>query len=127
MKFRILILLFFCCGISYSQTDLKLKKRNFGVYTGAIPTYKFDSGEDLITVDETKLTLELQKDFVELQIGNEKMRGSYYILFEGSAYFVLEAKMEGQDVPERIVVYKKDRKLVREGIYPQPNAVLIKE
>jgi len=34
--------------------------------------------------------------------------------------------MDGQLAGERIVVYKKGKKISRDGLYPQPNAFLYK-
>jgi len=45
-------------------------------------------------------------------------------MFEGKKYFLLYVKIEEKLAGERIVVYKKGKKISRDGLYPQPSAFL---
>ena len=102
----------------------RLKSKYFGTYAGKINSYKMETAGYLMDVAETKIKINLRAKDLTLTIGNSVNTGSYTILFEARDYFVLEAKMVGQTIPERIVVYKKGKKMSRDGLFPQPNAVL---
>ena len=60
----------------------------------------------------------------QIQIGKLTTHGDFEVLFEADDYYVLDATMENQSVGERIVVYKKGKKISRDGLYPQPSALL---
>ncbi len=103
-----------------------LKKRHFGRYEGSVPAYVMDSGKDLINIGSSLIIIDLREDFLTMTIGSNSARGSYSILFEGDNYYVLDCKMDGQLGTERIIVYNRGNKISRDGLYPQPSAMLIK-
>lgn len=107
-----------------AQKPIDLKKKYLGYYEGTIPSFKMDSGEDLITVMETAIRVVIAEDKVTIEIGKNKTSGSYSVLFKGDGYWVLDCRMEDQLAGERIVVFKRGKTITREGLYPQPNAVL---
>jgi hypothetical protein len=39
---------------------------------------------------------------------------------------LLDCKINGQLANERVVVFKKGKKISRDGLYPQPNTILLK-
>ena len=49
------------------------------------------------------------------------------VMFEAQKYFLLDVKIEGQLATERIMVYKRGKKLSRDGMYPQPVTELRKK
>jgi len=104
----------------------KLKKKYFGTYEGEINSFQLDSGKDLVSVDSTGVSVEIGDSTVFITIGKNLLRGKYTVLFEAKTYFLLDCRMDGQLAGERIVVYKKGKKISRDGLYPQPNAFLYK-
>lgn len=86
-----------------------------------------ETAGELMTVSETPIKIDLQDLNVSLTIGKTSYKGSYKILFETADYFLIEAKMEGQEIAERMMIYKKGKKMSRDGLYPQPNAILFKD
>lgn len=107
-----------------AQKPIDLKNKYLGYYEGTIPSFKMDSGEDLITVQETPIKIVISEEKVSIEIGQNKISGSYTVLFKGDGYWVLDCRMEDQLAGERIVVFKKGKTITREGLYPQPNAML---
>jgi hypothetical protein len=105
-----------------------LKKKYFGTYTGEIASYYLDGGDEIIQVSscQIKVTLQANGSFFQ-EINDQKRTGSWSVFFETDRYIVLEVKIEGQEILERIQVFKKGKKLIREGIFPQPNALLNKQ
>lgn len=116
------IILFLSCVslVSFGQQEISLKKKYFGKYRGTISAYQYESDNRLINVAESEILIDLFKEEITIKIGKNENRGSYEVMFEADDYFLVDAKMEGVLATERILVYKKGKKLGRDGMYPQP-------
>ena len=122
---RIVFFVFFFFPLFITaQKHIDLKKRYFGSYEGEIPSYMLDSGKDLIDIDPSPIKVLITEKTVELEIGREKLEGTYSVMFEGDKYFLLDCKIKNQLAGERIVVYKRGKKISRDGLFPQPNTFL---
>lgn len=126
MTRSILFLLFFLLVLLSAQKTIELKKKYFGTYEGKISSFQMDTGNDLFAVDSTAIQIEITDKRVVFTIGLNKFEGTYYVMFEAKKYFLLDCRIDGQLAGERIVVYKRGRKISRDGLYPQPNAFLYK-
>lgn len=120
------ILIFF--GVLFFQltASAQLKKSYYGKYVGNIPAYEINTGMEKIRIAPAEIEVRLSAGELALRIGTQEWKGSWEVLFEAGSYFVLNCKLENQLAPERIIVYKKGRKISREGIRPQPDAMLVK-
>lgn len=107
-----------------AQKHIDLKKKYFGVYEGKISSFQLDSGKDLIEVDSSQIIISISEKTIDFTIGKEKLNGTYSVMFEGNKYFLLDCRIENQLAGERVVVYKKGRKISRDGLYPQPSTFL---
>ena len=116
--------LFHLCSLA--QEEITLKKKFFGLYTGEIPKFQLDSGNEIVDIDSSKIAISITKDSISFIIGHSKRQGVYSVLFEGDNYFVLECPIDESIVNERVVVYKRGKRISRDGLYPQPNAFLYK-
>jgi hypothetical protein len=120
------ILICIACFLSVT-TFGQLKKNVLGVYTGTISGYEINTGQQFLQVAATPVEVQITKDSLFVQIGVARLRGTHEILLDKSDYYVLVGTMQGQLANERIVLYKKGKKLSREGIQPQPDAMLTKK
>jgi hypothetical protein len=109
-----------------AQQPIELKKKFQGTYEGAIPAYQLDSGKEIVDVDLTPIQIQITDKNIFLQIGKNKLSGTYTIMFEAKTYFLLDCRIENQLAGERIVVYKKGKKISRDGLFPQPSVQLEK-
>lgn len=107
-----------------AQKKVDLKKKYFGNYEGKVSSFKLDSGKDLIDVDSTAIQIQISESKVQFTIGSNKLEGTYHVLFEAKKYYLLDCRINNQLAGERIVVYKKGKKISRDGLYPQPGAFL---
>lgn len=124
---RLLLVLFVVVPIiGLSQKPIELKSKFLGVYEGKIPSFLMDSGKDLLTVEESPITIEITEEGILLAIGSNKITGKYTVMFEADKYFLLDCKINGQLANERVVVFKKGKMISRDGLYPQPNTILLK-
>jgi hypothetical protein len=119
------ILLVFLLFFAF-HASAQLKKSYLGKYAGEIGSYEINTGQELFNVEPVAIRVQIARDSLALQIGHRSFTGPYTILLETHTYILLEALLRGQIAPERIVVYKKGRKISREGIKPQPDVVLKK-
>lgn len=122
------ILIFLLIGfLAHSASaQIKLKRKYYGTYEGQINGYKFDAGQKLVEVNSVPIQIEINSGYLTIQIGKLTTKGNFEILFEADEYYVLDATMENQYVGERIVVYKKGKKISRDGLYPQPSTLLFR-
>lgn len=102
------------------QKELTLKRKYLGKYKGEIPSYNIDTGEKIMKVSSTAIYIEIEKDSIWITVGNNKNQGTYEVMFKAQTYYLLDCKMENQLATERIMVYKRGRKLSRDGLFPQP-------
>lgn len=130
MKFRYLILILCLIApyVSKAQTKVsELKNKHFGQYVGEIPAYNYVVDTSTIEVDLTPIEIDIKSNSIEMTIGKLQRKGSYHILFKGKNYYVIDAYFEKEAVSERIILNEKDKTIIREGMYPQVNAVLRKQ
>ncbi len=123
----ILFVFLLLSNFGFTQSKLTLKKKYFGSYKGEIPSYSFNSNDTVIEVGATVIKINIRAKDIQFEIGQNAISGSYSILFEANNYFLLECKMPNQVVTERVMVFKKGKKISRDGLYPQPMAFLKKE
>lgn len=110
-----------------AQKKIDLKSKFYGTYSGLISSFQLDSGKDLVDVDSTKIDVTITESNVLIKVGKNELKGTYYVMFEAKKYFLLDCRIENQLAGERIVVYKKGKKISRDGLYPQPNSFLYKQ
>ncbi|TNE76885.1 MAG: hypothetical protein EP333_01895 [Bacteroidetes bacterium] len=113
-------------SLSWSQKEISLKRKYFGKYKGIVSSYTYKEANKLIEVSETTIYVDLFKEEIRIKIGANEMTGSYVVMFEANDYYLVDAKMEGSIVTERIIVYKKGKRIGRDGIYPQPVSELMR-
>jgi hypothetical protein len=103
----------------------KLKKKYFGKYEGEIGSYTIDSGTDLLQIQKSSIEIEFKANGTLTQkIGKLTKEGSWKLFFEADDYFVFDVTFSDQAMSDRILLYKKGKKISREGITPQPSSIL---
>jgi hypothetical protein len=127
MKNVLFLFSLFLCSIALSQKPIELKKKYLGSYTGTIATYKLDTGEDLVDIEREKISVLIETNTVQFKIGRNTLSGTYTVLFEAKKYYVLDCIIPGRLAGERIVIYKQGKKISRDGLFPQPSAMLSKD
>ncbi len=103
-----------------AQKEIKLKRKFLGSYKGMVPAYEINTGEELIPVGETPIYVSITKSDISVTIGNREITGTHNVMFEADSYFLLDCEMTNQLANERILVYKRGKRLSRDGMFPQP-------
>lgn len=121
---QLLLLLFL--AISLFGSGQTLKKKYFGTYEGTIPGYSMDIGADVVDVKPVMIIIELNGPTLVQSIGKTVQRGTYTVNSSERGTFTLLFTPENSLVTETITLYTKGKRLVRNGVYPQPAAELKK-
>jgi hypothetical protein len=114
-------------NFGFSQSTTSLKKKYLGSYIGEIPSYSFNAEDGQIDVAATSIKIIIKAKEINFEIGKKAYQGTYNVLFEANNYFLLDCEIPNQLATERIMVFKKGKKISRDGLYPQPMAFLKKE
>ena len=124
MRFCLLLLIFVC---SFKGISQEIKKKYLGVYSGEVPSYALELGEEIFQVQAAAIEIQLNAEgTLTEKIASKESKGTYQWIKEDKNAIYFEARLEGQFIPESYVLYKKDKRLERRGIYPQPDVFLKK-
>ncbi|MNK05376.1 hypothetical protein D3C87_232560 [compost metagenome] len=120
-------LLFFILICSFSGSSQEIKKKYLGVYSGEIPSYALELEQEVFQVQSSVIEIQLQPAGIFLEkIASQVKKGTYQLIKEDKEGMYFEIRLEEQFIPESYVLYKKDKRLERKGIYPQPDVFLKK-
>lgn len=124
MRFCLLVLILIA---SFSGISQEIKKKYLGTYSGEIPSYALELGEEVFQVQTAAIEIQLNAEGILIEkIATKELKGTYQFLKEDKNAIYFEGKLDGQFIPESYILYKKDKRLERKGIYPQPDAFLKK-
>lgn len=123
MRFLLSISFLLIMFVGISQKPLKKKYR--GNYVGSIPSYSVFVGEQPLIISKTDISIFLDKTTITMQVGKISYEGLLYWSIENNE-IIINARIEGLSVPEKISVDLKTKEMVRIGRSPQPNSKLLK-
>lgn len=125
MRFCLLLLVLTC---SFGANSQEIKKKYLGVFIGEIPSYALEVGQEVFQVQSTPIEVQLRPEGIVVEkISLKEVTGTYQFIKEDKNGIYFEAKLDGQFIPESYILYKKEKRLERKGIYPQPDIFLKKE
>tara|TARA_B100000674_G_scaffold494174_1_gene518123 strand:- start:395 stop:787 length:393 start_codon:yes stop_codon:yes gene_type:complete len=122
MKICVLI----CFFISAVLCNAQVKKKDQGTYKGLIPEYKINTSQELISVDSCTIQIKIEKNTCHIKLDNLKYEGTYKLTKKDKRTYVLKVKTDYSDIEEQLILFGKEKKIKRKGIFPQPNCELIK-
>lgn len=110
--------------VSHAQSA-RIKRKYLKTYQGEIPAFSALVGSQIIEIPSGKIELILSKDSVHLLIGSIDYRSTYQSkVNDRKTEIEMTFSRENSDIPERLILVMKDKKIIRKGISPQPDAVL---
>ncbi len=119
----VILICFFCSSI---LCNAQVKKRDQGTFKGLIPAYKINTGQELIGVDECTIEIKIKKNTCSIKLDDLKYEGIVNIIKKDKRTYVIRVKTEHSDIEDQFILFGKQKKLKRKGIFPQPNSDLIK-
>lgn len=120
----LIILVFAMTTASFGQSQA-LKRKYRGIYEGTIPSYEVRMGQDIIIVNATDMRIELYRDSINLEMETYRYNSTYQ-LEKTSASFKITANRENSGIPEQLILDPKNKTIIRKGLYPQPDATLMR-
>ena len=111
---------------SFVNAQKPLKKKFFGKYEGEIAAYKINSGSQFIDVSSTPISIVIQKKDLVLKVGRNEMNVAYTWSKKDKKTIQIEFIRAIDETKEIVILTKKSKEILREGIYPQPKCVLKK-
>ena len=106
--------------------NAQVKKRDQGTYKGLIPAYKINTSQELIAVDSCTIEIKIEKNSCYIKLDNLKYEGDLIIIKKDKRTYILKVKTDYSDIDEQLILFGKEKKLKRKGIFPQPNIELEK-
>ena len=120
MKIWVLI----CFFSSALLCNAQVKKRDQGVYRGLIPGYKINTSQELIAVESCTIQIKIEKNTCHIKLDDLEYEGTYKLIKKDKRTYILKAKTNYSDIDEQFILFGKEKKLKRKGIFPQPNSEL---
>lgn len=103
----------------------ELKKKMLISYTGEIPSYMMSVGEQVIQVPSCQISYHFtSNNKVTESVGDVRRDGVYMILKEDKLKMVINIILYGEHVASTLIYHKKEKRMERKGIYPQPDVFL---
>ncbi len=104
----------------------ELKKKLRVAYSGVVPSYYMEVGEKLVEVEQSQISITfISGNKIQEQLGSSNSEGTYRITSESKSTITIQVNYPNQLVYEELEINKKEKKMIRKGFYPQPNAVLM--
>lgn len=103
-----------------------LKKKFLGKYEGEIPAYKINTGSQFIDVSSTSISLTIQKNVLVFMVGRNEMTVPYSWIKKDKKTIQIEFLRSIDETKEIVILTKKTKEILREGVYPQPKCILKK-
>jgi hypothetical protein len=111
---------------SFANAQKPFKKKFFGKYEGEIAAYKINTGSQFIDVSSTPISMIIQKQDLVLKVGRNEMNVAYTWSKKDRKTIQIEFIRPIDETKEIVILTKKTKEILREGIYPQPKCVLRK-
>ncbi len=122
---KLIVTLFFTIlSVVASAQSVKLKKKYLKSYVGRIPAYEVNLNNQIISINATEIKVSLTKDSIYVQVGTSKWEGIYSTIKLEKKNYELTGKMDGTGIPEILLLNGKVKKIIRKGLFPQPDTVM---
>jgi hypothetical protein len=106
---------------------VRVKRKYCKTYQGDIPTYSAMLGQEIVNVSSEQIDIQLKKDSLYVTIGNTQISGVYAAQKSTNPdEIVLTIPRENSGIEERIILNTAKKTLLRKGVFPQPDALLLR-
>jgi hypothetical protein len=108
-----------------SAQTVRLKRKYLKEYQGEMPKYSALIGKEMLEVSPVKMVIKLDKESLFLSIGNSDYTGVYTASkATNKEEVILIMERDNTKIAERFILNKKNKTIVRKGIFPQPDVCL---
>lgn len=112
---------------SAATQTVRVKRKYFKTYQGEIPKYSAMLGQEIVEVSPIQIDINVKRDSLYLSIGNTRISGIYSAQkTTNSDEIQLTIPRENSGIEERIILNTAKKTLLRKGVFPQPDAILLR-
>lgn len=124
---KIFLSVCFSLIVSVTLNAQKLRRKNFGNYSGVIAPFELVIDTVAVKVAGAPITIRFEKELnlFSQSIGESQLTGTWVITKKTPAIIYLQVTFPGS-IFEQYELHLSDKKMVRNGMYPQPNTELMK-
>ena len=124
---KIVLSVCFSLLVSVTLNAQKIRRKNFGEYTGTIAPFELVIDTVAVKVAGAPIVIRFEKELhlFSQTIGDSQLTGTWAITKKTPAIIYLQVTFPG-NIFEQYELHLSDKKIVRNGMYPQPNTQLMK-
>lgn len=124
---KIVLSVCFSLLVSVTLNAQKIRRKNFGEYSGTIAPFELVIDTVAVKVAGAPIVIRFEKELnlFSQTIGNSQLTGTWAITKKTTAIIYLQVTFPG-NIFEQYELHLSDKKMVRNGMYPQPNTQLMK-
>ena len=112
---------------SAATQTVRVKRKYCKTYQGEIPKYSAMLGQEIVEVSPIQIDINVKRDSLYLSIGNTRISGIYSAQkTTNSDEIQLTIPRENSGIEERIILNTAKKTLLRKGVFPQPDAILLR-
>jgi hypothetical protein len=112
---------------SAATQTVRVKRKYCKTYQGDIPKYSAMLGQEIVEVSPIQIDINVKRDSLYLSIGNTRISGIYSAQkTTNSDEIQLTIPRENSGIEERIILNTAKKTLLRKGVFPQPDAILLR-
>lgn len=123
IRISLIIFIFLFSGLNAQKP---FKKKFLGKYEGEIGAYTINTGAQFIEVSSVYISVTMRKKDLEFTIGRNKIAAPYSWEKKDKKLLVIKFTRSVENTAETLILNKKTKEILREGIYPQPKVILKK-
>lgn len=126
---KIILSLCFSLLVSITLNAQKLRRKNFGNYSGVIAPFELVIDTLVVKVAGAPITIRLEKElntFVQT-IGESQVIGTWTISNKTSNIIYLTVHFPNLAIEEKYELHLAEKIVIRKGMYPQPKTQLTKD
>lgn len=124
---KIVLSVCFSLLVSVTLNAQKIRRKKFGEYSGTIAPFELVIDTVAVKVAGAPIVIRIEKELnlFSQTIGNSQLTGTWAITKKTTAIIYLQVTFPG-NIFEQYELHLSDKKMVRNGMYPQPNTQLMK-
>lgn len=126
-KSKIVLSVCFFLLVSVTLNAQKIRRKNFGEYSGTIAPFELVIDTVAVKVAGVPIVIRFEKELnlFSQTIGKSQLTGTWAITKKTTDIIYLQVTFPG-NIFEQYELFLTDKKMVRNGMYPQPNTQLMK-
>lgn len=124
-QFKFLFLLSLAFLMLSSAGKNPLPKRLISNYSGTQEAYEINVNDNPVNVPAVQLTVKLSYNELILSSPSKVLKARYEISSPTKKYYALKVYFEDGSI-ENWQLYRKGKKILRDGLHPRPSMVFVK-